>query len=70
MATPAAIQAAIDALEAKVAKFAGVRRSRFDNQETEFSLDDAHKELGRLRGELAAASTASRIRFVATDKGC
>jgi hypothetical protein len=68
--TPAAIQASIDALEAKIAQFAGVRSSRFSDQATEFSLDDAHKELARLRGELAAAASSPRIRYVATDKGC
>jgi hypothetical protein len=70
VATPAEIQAQIDAIEARLSKFAGVRSSRFGDQATEFSLEDAHKELARLRGELAAASTASRVRYIATDKGC
>lgn len=70
MASASEIQTLITALEAKIAKFAGVRATAFGDQSTQFSLEDAHKELARLRGELAAASAASRVRYVAHDKGC
>jgi hypothetical protein len=70
VASPAAIQAKIDALEAKVAQFAGIRGTAFGDQSTQFSIDDAHKELARLRGELATAASTSRVRYIATDKGC
>lgn len=70
MASESEIRAKIAALEANIAKFAGVRATAFADQQMTFSLDDAHKELARLRGELAAVSSTPRVRYIAHDKGC
>lgn len=69
MATPAEIQALITALEAKIATFAGIRGHAFSDQSTQFSIDDAHKELARLQGLLATANRGSTTRYAATSKG-
>lgn len=70
MATASEIQAQITTLEAKIAKFAGVRSTAFSDQSTTFSLEDAYKELSRLQNQLAAVRGTSRTRYVATSKGC
>lgn len=70
MASAADIQAQIDALEARIASFAGVRGVAFSDQSTSFSIDDAHKELARLQAALASANSTSRTRYATTSKGC
>lgn len=69
MATAADIQSQIDALELRIASFAGVRGIAFSDQSTQFSIDDAHKELARLKGLLVVANAAPRTRYAATSKG-
>ena len=65
------IQAQIDAIEARVATFAGVRETTYEGQTTIFSFTDAQAELARLRSMLAAAqsSTGSTTRYAAVNKG-
>lgn len=70
MATPAEIQAQIDALEERITAFAGIRGTAFSDQSTTFSIDDAHKELARLRAKLANAQSQSTTRYATTSKGC
>ena len=67
--TAAEIQALITALETRIATFAGVRSNAFADQSTSYSLDDAHKELARLRGLRATANTGSSTRYASTSKG-
>jgi len=67
--TQSEILASIAAVEARIASFAGVRSNTFSDQSVTFSLDDAHKELARLRGLLTAASGGSTTRYAATSKG-
>ena len=68
--TPAEIQARIDALEAKVAAFAGVRATTFADQSTQFDYDSAMRELARLRASLALSKAGgSTTRYAATSKG-
>jgi hypothetical protein len=69
MATASEIQALITALEARIAAFAGVRGQQFSDQSTTFSLDDAHKELSRLRSLLQTLTIGSTTRYAATSKG-
>ncbi len=67
--TESQILTLITSLEARIATFAGVRSNTFSDQSVTFSLDDAHKELARLRGLLTAASGGSTTRYAATSKG-
>lgn len=67
--TASQIQTQIDALEARIATFAGVRGQAFSDQSVQYSIDDAHKELARLQQLLAAAQRGSSTRYAATSKG-
>ena len=68
--TAAEIQAQITIIEARIATFAGVRSNSFADQQIVYSMEDAHKELARLRSLLATASSGSTTRYAATSKGC
>lgn len=67
--TEAELQSKIDALNARIATFAGVRNQTFQDQGTTFSLDDAHKELARLEQLLSQARRNSTTRYAASRKG-
>lgn len=71
MATSADLVIRIAALESRIATFAGVSSTSIGDQTTAFDLDGAQRELARLRGELAlaTASSGTRTRFGAFDKG-
>lgn len=69
MPTAAEIQARIDALEAQVAAFAGIKATSFGDQTTTFDLEGAHKELARLRQQLAQAEGSNTTRYGAFSKG-
>ena len=68
-ATAAEIQARIDALETRIAGFAGIKGTTFADQSTSFDYDGAVKELSRLRQALVAAGSSSTTRYAATSKG-
>jgi len=70
VASAAEIQVKIDELEARIASFAGVRSTQFADQATQFSLEDAHRELARLQQQLSQATRGSSTRYAATRKGC
>lgn len=67
--TAAEIQAKIDALNAKIETFAGIRSTSFSDQSTTFSLQDAHEELARLQQLLAVAQRGGSTRYAVTSKG-
>lgn len=68
--TAAELNTQITALETRIATFAGITRTTFADQATDFDLDAAHRELARLRRSLdALATTPTRTRFAATSKG-
>jgi hypothetical protein len=69
MPTAAEIQTRIDNLEAQIAAFAGIKATSFGDQTTTFDLDGAHKELARLRAQLAQAESTPTTRFAAFSKG-
>jgi uncharacterized coiled-coil protein SlyX len=71
MATSAQLSERIEALETRIAIFAGVSATSLGDQSTSFDLDGAQKELARLRNELAlvTASSGTRTRYAAYDKG-
>ena len=70
MPTESEIQALITALELRIASFAGVRSNTFSDQSMTFSLEDAHRELARLRGLLLVSTNGgSTTRYAATSKG-
>lgn len=67
--TASEIQAKIDAIEQQLADFAGIRGTAFSDQSIQFSVDDAHKELARLKALLAGANRRPTSRLAATSKG-
>jgi hypothetical protein len=71
MATSAQLTDRIEALETRIATFAGVKASAFGDQSTTFDLEGAQAELARLRNELAltTATSGTRTRYAAFSKG-
>jgi hypothetical protein len=71
MATAAELTTRITALETRIATIAGVSGTSIGDQRTDFDLAGAQKELARLRTELALAmaSSGTRTRYAAIDKG-
>lgn len=59
-------QADIDELRARIKKFAGVSRTTFGDQSTDFDQDAALKLLEKMQRE--AAGNAGGVRYAATSK--
>jgi hypothetical protein len=66
---PTDLQVKIDALEARIAAFAGVRGTAIGDQSATFDYDAAVRELTRLKQLQTVAASGSTTRFAAFSKG-
>ncbi len=63
-------QADIDALRAKIARFAGVKATSFGDQSTTFDLEGARALLQQMEAEVSqVAGTRTKTRYAAFSKG-